>query len=163
VEGTSRFEALNTARDAVWLRGPNGECGRDSAVRKSIDSFIPLTPWSGESEGAREERVITRGRCGRVRSENDSDCRCYTWAHRTPLVSQSCLVPHRHRHPQTAQTPRIEEAKPDPLEVSQSNSGFVDKNFLAPLIIAMNVALPLLTVLFLIRMLARKPEKMLAC
>jgi hypothetical protein len=32
----------------------------------------------------------------------------------------------------------------------------VDKNVLAPLIIAMNVALPLLTVLFLIRMLTSK-------
>jgi hypothetical protein len=76
----------------------------------------------------------------------------------------------------TAQTPRIEEPKPEPHEVSEPKKattpsdqpsatsaliaaqGFVDKNLLAPLIIAMNVALPLLTVLFLIRMLTSKAE-----
>jgi hypothetical protein len=75
----------------------------------------------------------------------------------------------------TTQTPSIEEPKPEPHEVSEPKNattpsdqpsltssapiavqGFVDKNVLAPLIIAMNVALPLLTVLFLIRMLTSK-------
>ena len=75
----------------------------------------------------------------------------------------------------TTQTPSIEEPKPEPHEVSEpkkattpsdqpsltssapiAEQGFVDKNVLAPLIIAMNVALPLLTVLFLIRMLRSK-------
>jgi hypothetical protein len=56
----------------------------------------------------------------------------------------------------TAQTPRIEEPNPEPHEVSEPNGGFVDKNLLAPLIIAMSVALPLLSVLFLIRMLRSK-------
>jgi hypothetical protein len=72
----------------------------------------------------------------------------------------------------TAQTPRIEELKPELHEVGEPKKattpsdqpslttsapvaaqGFVDKNVLAPSIIAMNVALPLLSVLFLIRML----------
>ena len=75
----------------------------------------------------------------------------------------------------TTQTPSIEEPKREPHEVSEPKKattpsdqpsltssapiavqGFVDKNVLAPLIIAMNVALPLLTVLFLIRMLTSK-------
>jgi hypothetical protein len=62
----------------------------------------------------------------------------------------------------TAQTPSIEEQKPEPHEVSepkQSTSApiaaqsFIDKDLLAPLIIAMNVALPLLSILFLVVML----------
>ena len=75
----------------------------------------------------------------------------------------------------TTQTPSIEEPRPEPHEVSDPKKattpsdqpsltssapiavqGFVDKSILAPLIIAMNVALPLLTVLFLIRMLTSK-------
>jgi len=70
------------------------------------------------------------------------------------------------------QTPRIEDPKHEPHEVGEPKrattasaqpsltpqvpiaaQSFVDKNLLAPLIIAMNVALPLLSILFLVVML----------
>jgi hypothetical protein len=71
----------------------------------------------------------------------------------------------------TAQTPSSELPKPEPHEVSEPNKATIpsdqpslatsapvalqgfDKNLLAPLIIAMNVALPLLSILFLIWLL----------
>ena len=71
----------------------------------------------------------------------------------------------------TTQTPSIEQPNPkapssavsepkldqsSPTIAAPIGAQGLDKNFLAPLIIAMNVALPLLTVLFLIRMLTSK-------
>jgi len=101
----------------------------------------------------------------------------------TPNVEDSNLVPSSavgepklpitqsaQSTPMT-QTPRIEEAKPEPNEVGELKKATIPsdqpslatsapialqgfyKNLLAPLIIAMNVVLPLLSVLFLIWML----------
>jgi hypothetical protein len=72
----------------------------------------------------------------------------------------------------TAQSPSVEQPKPKPHGLSEPNKalapsaqpslttsspisaqGLVDKSLLAPLIIAMNVALPLLSILFLVVML----------
>jgi hypothetical protein len=125
-------------------------------------------------------RVVLTGQAPRV-GRNCQPYGNYTSTLEFRLL-KTTEVAQPQQPPATAQTPNIEDSKsvpssdagkpkPEPHEVSEPKKattpsdqpsltsapiaaqGFVDKNVLAPLIIAMNVALPLLSVLFLIRTL----------